>query len=161
MGSVTRPHQMHPEPGKVQTWRCAVCCRMATNPRAKRRLEGKQCHGHLLASPAAATSAGYIRARNHRLLQTGTTVWCRLCGGHTHGQKAPKLLKPCSQEPCNSWTRSVLKRMLQGKHPRTGHSHDLPTTPVAIARIATPEALAQAGQFFPRVQPTVLTPPNC
>ena len=136
VGKATRPHQMHAEPGKVQVWRCAICCRKATSLKAKQRLEGKQCTGHLLAATVANTPAGQVRVRNHKLLQTGPLVWRRLCGGHTQGQKADKLLKPCNQRPTNNWSRSVLNRMLNGKHPKTGTQLEFPTTSAATTSVA-------------------------
>ena len=136
VGKATRPHQMHAEPGKIQVWRCAICCRKATSLKAKQRLEGKQCTGHLLAATVANTPAGQVRVRNHKLLQTGPLVWCRLCGGHTQGQNADKLLKPCNKRPTNNWSRSVLNRMLNGKHPKTGTQLEFPTTPAATTSVA-------------------------
>ncbi len=55
----------------------------------------------------------------HRIAYTANLAWCRLCGYYATRRVGIGLSRPCRGEPTRSYT-TALRRLREGRHPRTG-----------------------------------------
>ena len=114
----------------AKPWLCRVCHRSAAQ---RERLVVTRCPGSAvlrwarLAASAAASGVGM--GSGHRLLLTGSIVWCWRCGAYACA-RARHLARPCPGR-LRAFAAHARRRLLLGLHPTT-------RAPLGVVTVAEP-----------------------
>ena len=126
------PHGLREEAGKVRCLRCQRCVGSGLPRRLQSIFVSSECLGTAAEKASATRSAARAEAacleplcaagrphRQHRLLRSGTVVWCRRCGCYAE-RVLRGLRDDCLGTPSPGGGRAAqLSELLKGRHPRT------------------------------------------
>ena len=93
---------------------CERCGASAKTKKAAKALEGRECRGH----PALRGENG-DETGGHALMQTGSLVWCLMCGQHS-AKIVRGLALRCWGRAHNTTAETGRRRLLRGRHPLRG-----------------------------------------